>query len=290
MKHILVIADPVDREQIAFQKALKLAKLTFADIHVVSFVFEPLCEVQNEYKTEDSLIDLKQLVLEHAHQFWRSYESSQKIDVSVTHEIVWEKCIHEWVLSHCQDVHYDLIVKTGHRTEGLFHTATDWQLFRESTVPVYSVTVPEKEGRKIILAALDLETTKKEKRQSNETILEAAFQLSVQMDAVLHCCYGVYIPAVLKDLDIIDVGGRLSQARKKALEDSKELLDLYDIDKNYVHIHEGKPHEVINDVSTELEAQCIVVGSMGRKGVKGKLIGNTAEKVVHCSKTDLLVI
>ena len=54
MKHILVIADHAGSEQHAFEKALELARLTIADIHVVSFCYEPLSDVQYQYHTNNS--------------------------------------------------------------------------------------------------------------------------------------------------------------------------------------------------------------------------------------------
>jgi nucleotide-binding universal stress UspA family protein len=39
-----------------------------------------------------------------------------------------------------------------------------------------------------------------------------------------------------------------------------------------------------------LKAQCVVLGSMAHTGISDRLVGNTAEKVIHYTKTDLLVV
>jgi len=39
--------------------------------------------------------------------------------------------IANWVEDICEQKHFDLVVKTGHRTESLFHTPTDRQLIRQ---------------------------------------------------------------------------------------------------------------------------------------------------------------
>jgi universal stress protein E len=41
-------------------------------------------------------------------------------------------------------------------------------------------------------------------------------------------------------------------------------------------IKEGVPWKVINYYAEKINANCVVVGSMGRKGIAEKLIGNTA--------------
>lgn len=290
MKHILVIADFDDSQQLAFNKALRLAKLTVADIHVVTFRFEPLCDAQSEYYHAETHVDLKKLVLENAQQSWDEFIASQTLSVKVTHEIVWEKYINQWILKHCADKQYDLIVKSGHRSENIFYTPTDWQLFRESIVPVYCVVNTDRSKNKVVLVALDLMTQQKEKQQLNERLLEAAFQLSVQTNSQLHCCVAIKIPTLVKDMDLIDVTARIHQLESEIRQRSKEYLELYGLDKKQLHIREGKPWHVVNNFAQKLRAECIVIGSMGRKGIPGKLIGNTAEKVIHSATTDLLVI
>lgn len=291
MKHILVIADPLGGEQLAFQKAVGLAQLTVADVHVVTFCHEPYAELQSNYlKNKSGAVDLKQLVIDHTDNAWHEFVEGQTLSVKVSQETVWEKYIHKWILEHCKSVHYDLVVKTGHRTESLLYTPTDWQLFRELNVPIYCLYPGQATAGKVILVALDLMTDKREKQQLNDRLLEEAFKLSVQTNSVLHCCYAVDIPVVATDLDLIDSYDYVKQADARARQESKASLELYDIDDEHLHIKMGRPWQVLKHYAEQLDAQCIVIGSAGRKGIAGKLIGNTAEKVIHSIETDLLVI
>lgn len=290
MKHILVVADPLNTEQHAFRKAQSLAKLTVADLHVVSFCFESILEIGSSHQPEGAEPDIRRLIMEQAESQWQKFIESQSLTEPVSHEIVWEKYIHKWVLEHCKTVQYDLIVKTGHRSEGFFYTPTDWHLFRESSVPVYCISKPDYKAKKVVLVALDLTAKHPEKQKLNEQLLEAAFLLSVQTNSVLKCCYAVQLPSVVKALEIVDVPAKVHEIEDSARARAKELLDLYDIPDSNLHIREGAPENVINTFARKLKAQCVVVGSMGRKGIEGKLIGNTADKVIHTAKSDLLVI
>lgn len=290
MKHILVVADFEDSEQLAFHKAVRLAKLTVADIHVVTFRYEAWCDTQFEYENKDTHVDLKKMVIEKAQQEWDDFIVSNNSSVNVSYEIVWEKYMNQWIVNHCKEKEYDLIVKTGHRSESFFYTPTDWQLFRESLVPIYCVVKPDRKTKRIVLVALDILSKKQEKQQLNERLLEAAFQLSVQMNATLHCCVAIEIPTLVKDMDMIDVPARVHELEHAIKEKFRALSELYALENDQLHIREGKPWKVINNFSRELKAECVAVGSMGRKGIAGKLIGNTAEKVIHVAKTDLLVI
>ena len=290
MKNMLVIADLVDSPQIALEKAKKLAGVTVAKIHVVAFCYESLLFV-----TDDKSSEVKRMLISRTQQYWENYMQSSDFTETVTYEVVWEKDIISWLIKHCQSTHYDLIIKSGHRSETTFHTPTDWQLFRESTAPVYCVgDFPEssrkKEKNGSILVALDLLTKSKEKNQLNEKLIESAFQLSVQMNVPLEVCCAIKIPTLLKDMDLIDVPERADKMKQEILSRANTLLDDYGIDGSQLIIEQGEPWQVVVNAARDVNADCIVLGSTGRRGVSGTLIGNTSEKVIHYSGCDLLVI
>jgi nucleotide-binding universal stress UspA family protein len=52
----------------------------------------------------------------------------------------------------------------------------------------------------------------------------------------------------------------------------------------------GIPWQVIRRTARRLEADLIVMGSVGRGGLTGLLIGNTAEKVLHTTNVPMLVV
>lgn len=301
MKNFLVIADQfvkgdnteTDTQiQSAFQKTLELVQSADACIHVVSFCYESLYSVEQDYhhskKHEHS--DLKQLLIDHTQKEWNDFFATQSATAKVTHEVVWEKYIHTWILDHCIKHSYDMVIKTGNRSESWHYTPTDWQLFRESTTPIYSVNTFDGKTRKNVLVALDLLGKSKEKRSKNEILLEAASQHASMTGSTLHACCALEIPTLIKDFDLVDVTARTHQLEDQAREAAAPLLEQYGIEAKNLHLREGKPWNVINTVARKNKVQCIVIGSMGRKGVAGKLIGNTAEKVIHDARSDLLVI
>ncbi len=289
MKKLLVVADKVGMEQFAFQKAQELARLSAAKLHVVLGCYESLAMFDRDETNRDAK-EIKSRILSGREKAWKDYLQCHPATVEVSYETVWSQSIHEWVVEHCQKNHYDMIVKTGVRSENWFYTPSDWQLFREAPAPVYSVNILERKTKKNVLVALDLDTHNEAKIALNRQLIEAAFRLSVQTDTCLHCCFAIHIPSVVKELDLVDVPARVHQTEEKAKREYQSLLDEYDVAPDCLHIKEGKPWNVINEYARKLKAQCVVVGSLGRSGIPGKLIGNTAEKVVHRSATDLLVL
>jgi hypothetical protein len=55
-------------------------------------------------------------------------------------------------------------------------------------------------------------------------------------------------------------------------------------------VAQGAAWKVISSAARRLNADLIVMGSVGRRGVSGFLIGNTAERVLHTAESSLLVI
>lgn len=289
MKKLLVIADREDHPQEAFLKAVDFAKKSGAAIHVAIFCYEPM-EVLAAGRSGADNQDLKTELIRHKEQWWQGFVTTHRAELEITHEVVWEKYVKDWVIKHCQTCHYDLIVKTGHRSETAFYTPTDWQLFRDATVPVYIVAREHFKPRKVILVALDVLAKSAEKRDLNKQLIESAFRLSVQTDAVLHCAYVIKIPTLLKDLDLIDTTTYLRKAKAQVEDKLAGLTKNYELAPDCMHIEHGEPWGALSNLAKKLRAQCVVVGSMGRKGIAGKLIGNTAEKIIHIANTDLLVI
>ncbi len=63
-----------------------------------------------------------------------------------------------------------------------------------------------------------------------------------------------------------------------------------DIDYRLLHIREGKAPHVISDLCEETSAELVVMGTAARSGVRGMVIGNTSEAVLHVVNTDVVAI
>ncbi|WP_249362345.1 universal stress protein [Pseudoalteromonas sp. S1608] len=52
-----------------------------------------------------------------------------------------------------------------------------------------------------------------------------------------------------------------------------------------LHIKAGLPEQVFSSLAAKLNADLVIIGSVGNVGIKAKLIGNTAEKIMRLLKT-----
>ena len=287
MKKLLVIADYMNEPQNALLKAIEFASVSEANIHLAVICYESFAEM------DDPSVDglgLKRYLVDEATRWWKQELAQYKDKANITLDVIWSKSVHEVVLDRCELHQYDFIVKTGHRTENAFYTPTDWLLFRDAPAPVYIVEPKPFKSKKTVLVAIDAMAKSDEKKAINAKLIEAAFRLSVQTNAKLHCAYVIKIPTILNDFDLIDPKTYALKKEGFARHNMAEILKDYDIPESCIHVQAGEPWGVLANLAKKIHCECLVVGSMGRKGILGKLIGNTAEKIISIAHTDLLVI
>ena len=70
----------------------------------------------------------------------------------------------------------------------------------------------------------------------------------------------------------------------------KSLRQKFGIDEDHTHVREGFPEEVIPEVAKEIEAELVILGTVGRTGLSAALLGNTAEHVISKLSCNLLAI
>jgi len=64
----------------------------------------------------------------------------------------------------------------------------------------------------------------------------------------------------------------------------------YHIPPTQQHVLEGLPEQVIPELAEELDAELVVLGTIGRTGFSAALLGNTAEHVIESINCDLLAV
>ena len=92
------------------------------------------------------------------------------------------------------------------------------------------------------------------------------------------------------ELDLVD---EFSHAKHIKADLHPEILRLsatHDIPLKNFRMKQGPVDKVITSESARLKAQLVVMGTAGRKGVRARLLGNTAEQVLSRLKTDVLAI
>jgi universal stress protein E len=289
IENILVISDQQDKQQSAMGHAKSLVDRYGAKLHIVAFNYEHFATSATNLNNEQKL-DIQNKILSSGQKWLDAQIAKLSLQTQSTNEVLWEKDIVGWVKKHCASQHYDLIIKTGHRSEGTFYVPTDWHLIRNNLVP--TLLVAEKKWRKkqSIMVTLDLGTQFKSKQALNQKLINAGINFANSANMPLHVCYSLPISPVLKDLGIIDTKTAVKEAKLKYIPIIQKMLGEHDIPVENIHIKAGPTSKVIPSVASKYAAGLVILGSIGRKGLKAKLMGNTAESVLALLKTDILVI
>lgn len=290
MRELLVIADQIGSSNPAFMHALEMAKNTGAKIEFIGFVHaagvdsSEILSQSEKRKVHHKFIDDKLAQIE------GFLEGIDLGGVRVNPDVVWERSFERWVTARCSQKSFDMIFKTGHRSESSTHMPSDWQLMRHCPDPVMIVgEKPWKKGGKI-LAALDLSSSKEDSLKLNEEILRYSFLLAKATNSEVHACYSISLPSSMSGFDFFD-----SSAYEKKMKESidpiiAKLIKDGGLNKDTLHLVSGKPAKEILRIADKIDSDVVVMGTKTRVSLRGRLLGNTAKSVLHEVNADVVVI
>lgn len=287
---ILVIADrPEDPVELAIDDALRLAAPD-ADILVCSFLHDPLVD-NLEYYDENEAADLKSALIERRRRWLTDEIANHDAQGRNIHgEVVWRALLSDWIIEICDKHPYDLVVKTGHRSEQLWYTPTDWQLLRECHTPLYIGSRKRWRARANVLATVDIGSRKSWQQDLNEKVMAYARRASDRLEANLHIAYVVPVSHFMLDLEAFDKADYLNRYERRHAADMRALAGRYGVAADNIHIRVGPPAREIPSVANEIKAELVVMGSGTRHGLVGRFLGGTAEHVLSVLRTDILAI
>jgi len=287
MARVLIIAD-IENKCFATPRGLQLAARFGFEVDVVAFTYAPLRRLK--VKPAEQAAIRERLMNEREETVQARIDKYIQPQQKVNLKVVWEKDIHRWVNKQCAGDRYVAVVKTGNRTESLVHNPTDWELLRHCPAPVLLVAEDKWHRTKPVLVTLDLSTTVASKRTLNDKVLGTARRLADALGVELEIITAIEIPTLLSDLDLVDPMSYVKQAREEMQPQIRKLAAAHGLPEKAFHCKRGPVEKVITSHAAKVRAQIVVMGTVGRKGVTARLLGNTAEKVLRHMKTDVLAI
>lgn len=295
MKRILVLSPAEDRGSRAIRLASELALRAGASITLLR-VLEEGIRWNPQRRATDRGHEIRELLVQAETQELESLaepitEQGIAVDVQVAWGVTWEA-----VVALAEAGSFDLVVKPARglgRDGRVFFGSTALHLFRKSPCPVWVVGddghVPAK-----LLAAIDPSDDATRRAVAGQ-ILEAGDAISDWTEAPLHIAAAWHGPgaAALKgriDADELDEyledhRERCSQALDFVLEKSMPELPA-----EQVHLLEGVARDVLPQFAETNQFDLIVIGTLGREGVVGQLLGETAEMILREVRCSVLAI
>jgi len=185
---------------------------------------------------------------------------------------------------------YDLVLAgtRGHtKWEQLFVGSTAKRLIRKCPASVWIVKAEHAYPPKVILSPTDFSDV------SRKAVLEGLW-VAEKANAEFHLLHVIDsgdIPETIASTSPQASASR-QEVNERAMRRLDEFLGTLGIDKSRIraHLSFGTPWKEIQHLVKVLKVDLIAIGTVGRNGIEGLLLGNTAEKVLdHCDCSILTV-
>ena len=268
IRSILVVIEPEHSESLALKRAKLIAGVTQAHLHLL------VCDRKHDHA--GMLGVLKAALLADGY--------------SVTTEQAWNESLHETIIDVQQAEGCGLVVKQHFPDSPLkkaLLTPADWKLLRYCPTAVLLVKTATPWAGGVILAAIDVGNTDGEHRALHNSIIDHGFDIASLAKAQLHVISAHPSPM----LSAADPTFQLKETiAERYREQCRAFQAEFDVDDKHLHIEEGPADVLIPHLVHKLQAAVTIIGTVGRTGVSGALIGNTAEVILDAVESDVLVL
>lgn len=292
IKKILCYLDPIHQAKSVIEQTFTLAQLHNAEVCFISVlkpIPSPISSLQQTYISihEDAI----------AKQIQACGTSTNNSEIRV---ILGSLGALEIVTIAVKE-NFDLIIKPtddkNHNRIAIFGS-NDQQLLRKSSIPVWINKPAESFQCKRLLAAVDINPDQPENVELNREIIHLAQQMAQSFNAQLHIVHAWHMPYVslLRETGSKTLIDKAEVAAKEMQSQHEQWWRLFlqeyqlDNDNSHTHLLQGEADEVISKLSSELDIDTVVMGTVARTGINGFFIGNTAEKILSKLECSVLAI
>jgi universal stress protein E len=299
-QNILVVIDPTTNEQKALNRAIDLASKinhnsdsqtkVSAFLSIFDFSYEMTTILSSEERDvmRQSMIKDKKLWLE-------NLISELNTDVEINCQVVWHNRPFESIIERVIKQGYDLVIKGTHQHDkfkSVVFTPTDWHILRKCPCPVLLIKDHEWPSNGNIIAAVNVGSDEAEHHSLNVKITEEAKRLAQLIQANVHLVNSFPGTPVNIAIEIPEFNS--TEYNETMLKHHEQSMiahaNQFDISVVNTHVKEGLPETVIAQVAAELDAELVILGTIGRTGISAALIGNTAEHVIDQLNCDVLAL
>lgn len=283
----------------AFNQAVALAENNQANLTVVSIVEEFPCD-QNSKIYGISINELQEAMVEKRRLQLERQIASLRKRLRITSKVLigtpFMAIIWEVLRFKC-----DLLIKVAKKEEDVmdrFFGTTEMRLLRKCPCPVWLMKSCKPDSSRKILAAVDFSSYDNEPKDNglNQQIIEISTSLALAEFSELHIvhvwnAYGeTSLRSGFAQQIEADVDSYVEEIRLEHKNQLDELLanfthnsgkDVVGYLQPKVHMIKGDATNVIPQLVTQLQISLVMMGTVGRTGIPGFIMGNTAERILN---------
>lgn len=296
VQKILAVIEHNEQRQSSLTRSIEIANKTGASITAFLTIYDFSYEMTTLLSV-DERENMRQAVVDERTDWLTDIIEPMLIDanLSIDVKVVWHNRPFESVIYEVIDNNYDLIVKGTQQHDTLksvIFTPTDWHLMRKAPVPVLLVKEHAWPQNGQLIAAINAATDDQEHQSLNELVtlygLKFADMLSGSLNLVnAYPGSPVNIAIEIPEFDPESYNESIKNHHQNSL---LEHASQYGIGDNACYIEKGLPEDILPEVAKRIDAELVIIGTVGRLGISAALIGNTAEHVIDSLDCDVLTV
>lgn len=286
---MVALAEPHKRVQPVLARAAQLAEAVGAELLLFHAAFEAALSGRPHFDSKRLARARGWRLDQHTRALERHAQKLRKRGITVHTLAVWGEPAHESIIRAVIRDGVDMVVAGPHeprRNNAPFPLRqTDWQLLRLCPRPLLLVR-PGSPSMGPIIAALDPVHANDKPATLDRALAEGAAALAAALGApliVAHC-----IPPALHALYESESARR--KMRGQAATAIRRTLEKAKIEAGDIYVVDGRPEEALPSLARNRRAQVLVMGAISRRGLRRFAIGDTAERTIHASPCDLLIL
>ncbi|MGF1476527.1 MAG: universal stress protein [Geminicoccaceae bacterium] len=303
-KNILLVCDEGSINEAVIDRAARLAKANEARLTLVDFIEAAPGELARMFAALPGVRahDVEHEVLAfHRARLATLAERVRAQDVDTREHLVQGIGFVEVIRKVLRDRH-DLVIKgAGGRDEGqsLFFASNDLHLLRKCPCPVWIMKKAEPRPFRRILAAVDPQPDDPQRTALNKLTIQLATSLATDNEGEVYVVHAwkleeemtirgsPFLRVAEKQIDAL-----LNEQRRQRGWALNQLLSECPATeaKRKVYLIKGAAREVVPDFAKRHDVELIVMGTVGRTGVSGLFIGNTAEAILNQVECSVLAV
>lgn len=268
IRNTLVVVDSQQSGDLILDRARMIANSTQSHLHLLA------CEKGNHHASW--LSELQDRLVK------------EGFSVSAQHD--WQGSAHKTIIAAQQAEGCGLVIKQHLPDNPLikaFLTPDDWKLLRYCPSPVLMVKTARPWMGGIVLVAVDVGSSDVEHHVLHSGVVSHGYDIAKLAGGTLHMMSAHPYPMLSSSDPIFQLKESIhAYYRELCLRFQAE----FNISDSRLHIEEGPAEVLIPFLAHKLEAAVTVIGSVGRTGLSGTLVGNTAEMVLDALDSDVLVL
>lgn len=265
-QRLFVVVDPNDTNHIALERAIITSALREPKPIIHAFVTVDPNAVDTRTVNENLFRDLSWF-----EQAIKNPLTSAGIqfNLEVSWSSEWQKSVMESAKRFDADLIY-LPVHANIASTRFFFTESKWELLKTAYCPVVLIRPGAHEQRKVILAAVNFQAERDVQKELNKKIISQAKYYAEVYGADLHVING-YMDSM-------------------TYPDRAKIINETGLPNDRIHVENGYTSDVVSALAEKINADLIIMGTLGQNGMTKTRRGNTAERLIAAVDTDVMVI